>query len=174
MLKRLHHQRGFTLIELMIVVAIIGILAAIAIPNFLRYQAKARQSEARLNLGGIFVVEVSYFGEQSRFGSFDEIGFSLAGSSNRYSYRGPNDGGTAGCAATGAAATACYIPTGLGTGGQSADNSVVPSAASALSGSVGFTATAVTDLDNDPTLDEWHVNDVKQNLQAADTNDVIG
>ncbi len=64
MFKAFRKQEGFTLIELMIVVAIIGILAAIAIPNFLQYQMKSRQSEAKTNLQAIKTSEVSFQGER--------------------------------------------------------------------------------------------------------------
>jgi type IV pilus assembly protein PilA len=64
MFKQLKGQKGFTLIELMIVVAIIGILAAIAIPNFLQYQMKSRQSEAKTNLQAIKTSEVSFQSER--------------------------------------------------------------------------------------------------------------
>ena len=72
-------QQGFTLIELMIVVAIIGILAAIAIPNFLKFQAKSKMSEAKTNLGAIYTGQLSFFGEQNSYGSFDSINWSPSG-----------------------------------------------------------------------------------------------
>ena len=161
-------QKGFTLIELMIVVAIIGILAAIAIPNFLKYQAKSRQSEAKTNLGGIFVAETSYFGERNNYGNFQQVGYALAGSANRYTYR--SGGADPGTGANGGATTNTNavdrIPQGVGVccdaeGAVPANNT-----------SQGFTASAAGNLDQDATLDQWHVNDIKQNLQVADSNDV--
>ncbi|WP_169309183.1 prepilin-type N-terminal cleavage/methylation domain-containing protein [Desulforhopalus sp. IMCC35007] len=62
-MKKLQNKEGFTLIELMIVVAIIGILAAIAIPNFLTYQLKSKTAEAKTNLGAIKTSQQSYRAE---------------------------------------------------------------------------------------------------------------
>jgi type IV pilus assembly protein PilA len=59
------NKKGFTLIELMIVVAIIGILAAIAIPNFVKFQAKGKQSEANSNLKAIFSAQKANYPHQS-------------------------------------------------------------------------------------------------------------
>jgi prepilin-type N-terminal cleavage/methylation domain-containing protein len=59
--------RGFTLIELMIVVAIIGILALIAIPDFTKFQNKAKQSEAKTNLKAFFTAAKSNFAENGTY-----------------------------------------------------------------------------------------------------------
>jgi type IV pilus assembly protein PilA len=60
-------ERGFTLIELMIVVAIIGILAAVAIPAFMEYMKKSKASEASLNLNKIGKNEKTKFQAESTF-----------------------------------------------------------------------------------------------------------
>ena len=61
----LKNREGFTLVELMIVVAVIGVLAAIAIPNFLKFRLKSKTSEANSNLGAIRTTEIAYFAEWS-------------------------------------------------------------------------------------------------------------
>ncbi|MGQ0667531.1 MAG: type IV pilin protein [Nitrospiraceae bacterium] len=67
MFRSWRKQEGFTLIELMIVVAIIGILAAIAIPNFMEYQRKSRTSEAKTNTMSIKTAQMTFQGERGCF-----------------------------------------------------------------------------------------------------------
>ena len=76
---------GFTLIELMIVVAIIGILSAIAIPNYQKYQAKARQSEAKIALSSGYTAEKSVMMEYNTTTTcLKEAGFDVdAANTNR-------------------------------------------------------------------------------------------
>lgn len=88
---------GFTLIELMIVVAIIGILAAIAIPNFVKFQCRSKQSEAKNNLKALFAAQESYRAEFDTYVEFgvlnqdaindpNPVGFSPKGDRLRYNY----------------------------------------------------------------------------------------
>ncbi len=91
MIRKLR-KRGFTLIELMIVVAIIGILAAIAIPNFIKFQARSKQGEAKANLKSLFTAQRSYFQEKDKYlNTINDIGFGPE-RGNRYAYW--NGGGT--------------------------------------------------------------------------------
>jgi len=65
----LRRQDGFTLVELMVVVAIIGLLSAVAIPNFQKYQARSKTSEAKLQLAAIYTAEQSFYSDYNIYHS---------------------------------------------------------------------------------------------------------
>ena len=146
MMRRLNRQAGFSLTELMIVVAIIGILATIAIPSFMSYQAKTKQVEAKNSLVAIHTGEVAYFAENNGYvDDFNAIGFGLTGSTQRYYYE-------LGKASIGTLPPGCTA---------SALDKVSPST---------FVAVAIGNIDGDSTCDVWTIDQDK--VLKNVTNDV--
>jgi type IV pilus assembly protein PilA len=156
-MRKLHTRKGgFTLIELMIVVAIIGILAAIAIPNFLQFQLRSKTGEAKTNIAAIRTAEEGYFAEFNNYvvaaqtpGStatqnkrvwsgggitnFDQLGWSPEGEVF-YNYA---------VAATGASYTVGATGDLDGNGGPTSDYGYIHPAPGASSGQAGPIGTCV-------------------------------
>lgn len=86
------NERGFTLIELMIVIAIIAILSMIAMPSFMKFLAKAKRAEAHMNLNALYTAQKAYWAENNSYtanltGS-DSIGWKPEGK-HYYTYGTP-------------------------------------------------------------------------------------
>jgi type IV pilus assembly protein PilA len=184
-------QRGFTLIELMIVVAIIGILAAIAIPNFIKFQARSKQSEAKTNLKAIFTAQKSYFGERDAYtGTNADMGFSPE-RGNRYAYENGAvcvwQNRTAGTLAAAAAGENCVqvdtfkfggmtaqpaAPAGgaityTPSGGAAAPTGTPGSPAAGTCPACNFASIALGNVDNDTTIDSWYISSSDGNIAGA-------
>lgn len=180
------HQKGFSLIELMVVVGIIGILAAIAIPNFQRFQAKSRQTEAKSNLGGLYTAEKAFYAEWNRyFADFRHIGFAPEGNL-RYrvgftatapsipansGYTGPNclNPAVACNAAAANIATNTFCPTTTGQASVCTETPFAQALTAATINGTGqtFTAQAAGNIDADATVDRWTVNEGKNIINTG-------
>lgn len=80
-------KKGFTLVELLIVVAIIGILSTVGIPAFRKMMQKAKQSEARVNLGNLYTVESAFFSEYGAYGhNLSVMGYEISGDAGSLTY----------------------------------------------------------------------------------------
>ena len=86
-INRKQSEKGFTLVELLVVIIIIGILAAIVLPNFLNQSAKAKQTEAKQNVGVSNRYQAIYRSENNTFAdTFDKLAIgTLAGSTGNAS-----------------------------------------------------------------------------------------
>jgi type IV pilus assembly protein PilA len=173
--KKKLNNKGFSLMELMIAVAIVGILAAIGIPQYVRFQAKARPGEAKAHLTAIYSAEASFQAEWSGYSSnMAGIGYAASGSNLKY---------TAGFAATACTTTGCSA----GAPAEAAANTQIhlatvnvgslaatfiplltPATAIGMSAIVctatTFTAWAVGDPKNVPTsalADQWSIDQTK-------------
>jgi prepilin-type N-terminal cleavage/methylation domain-containing protein len=71
--RRGSHEHGFTLVELLVVVAIVGILIAVAIPVYLRFEQGAYETTAKSDLRLLRLEEQSYNASQSGFGSTRQL-----------------------------------------------------------------------------------------------------
>jgi len=183
----LKSQAGFSLVELMVVVAIIGILASLAIPSIGKYMAKARQSEAKTQLSSLYTSEKAFFAEytayDSRFGSIGyspegslryNVGFSAAGFQ-----AGPANGYTAPvgvnasvsttgyCGANGVFNNSCAMLNGAtNLAPPAVPANVAGLGASVTTASTFVGAAAAQVMGGAAPVDQWGINDQKNILNS--------
>lgn len=88
-------KAGFTLVELMIVIAIIAFLSMISIPTFTKFLAKAKRAEAYMNLGSLYVAQKAYWAENGKYtdvlsgsggAGWKPEGYTSGGQAERFNY----------------------------------------------------------------------------------------
>lgn len=142
-------EKGFTLVELIVVVAFLSILMAIAIPNYLNFQKKAKATEARSNLGAIRSAMTAHYAENSTYNignlgtivltTADNNGSPFGQSSTAIGLNKPWDPGT------------CFSVVGFNAEGAVYMNYSLETA------DTSFTAMASADLDRDSQISHYYL-----------------
>lgn len=176
-MKSMKSNHGFSLLELMVVVTLISVLAAIAIPNYQSYQGKARMAEARVGLASAFTAfEATRLETQSYWSCLSAMGFNGTTGNTVYYAIGFHDNGVvtgANCGATGGvacngtagttpiscgdAAGSTFFQANVGEGGGPAVRADLAgtdiTSSTYIIGAAGFVRTA--------TSDRWSINEGK-------------
>lgn len=178
------NQKGFSLIELMMVVVIIGILATVGIPQYQKFQMKAKQSEAKSLLSGMFTAQKAFFAEWNQYYSdFDAVGYGLDGNLGyivgftNNAVNGPathpnpryrNRPGSTINAVTYCTRPECDVSKArAGGAGNLPPNSRVFAGANPR-----FVFGAAANIDNDPNIDRWQIDATRALTQQAAWDDI--
>lgn len=168
-MKKFLSGDGFTLIELMVVVAIIGILSSIAVPNFRKYQAKSKQTEAKIQLAAVYTTEVGALADYDTYATcltdlgyevspkgYYIVGFSAAAAA-------PNALVVARGATCVDAGTFAIAPTVHQRANAAIALPVAGDIASVAPTSTNFTAASAGNISTTgaSTLDKWRINEAK-------------
>lgn len=169
----LRNNKGFSLVELMVVVAIIGILAAIAVPNYQRFTAKAKKSEAKSNLSALYSCERAFNAEWQVFVTgFQMLGYAPTGYLRyRHGFNAaaaPVPANYTGVTLANSQSSTQQYCAGIADAQRGCLEIVAPQPPGALPAStatnINFTAAATGDIDGDASMDTWTINENK-NLQ---------
>ena len=161
-------QKGFSLIELMVVVVIIGILATVGVPQYQKFQMKAKRSEAKSLLGGMYTSQKAFFAEWTQYyADFNAVGYGLDGDLGYYvgfktagSVVGPATHPNA--TYKGVAPTVRDATTYCASKGCTVTKAGSTALPASTVGAGTFIFGAVANLDSDTNLDEWTINELRQ------------